>query len=114
MKNYLGFYWPDLSWRLRKVEKYSNDFGSATFLNVVPFSPPAAGFLAVTMRVYEDTLMRTASGISYRGTSGYLAFAPGTKTIQLRSSADLTTVLLKPPISHSNSIKRLHTWCMIQ
>ena len=75
-----------------KVEKYSNDFGSATFLNVVPFSPPPPGSLAVTMRVYEDTLMRTASGISYRGTSGYLAFAPGTKTIQLRSSADLTTV----------------------
>lgn len=75
-----------------KEATYSNDFGSATFLNVVPFSPPAPGSSAITMRVFEDTLMRSASGISYRGSSGYLAFAPGTKTIQLRSSADLTTV----------------------
>ena len=46
-----------------KVRKIFNDFGSATFLNVVPFSPPPPGSLAVTMRVYEDTLM-PASGIS--------------------------------------------------
>ncbi|HAN66642.1 MAG TPA: hypothetical protein DCQ34_10550 [Chitinophagaceae bacterium] len=75
-----------------KVEKYSNDYGSANFLNVVPFSPPPPGSPAVTMRVFEDTLMRTASNLSYRGSTGYLAFSPGTKTIQLRSSADLSTV----------------------
>lgn len=75
-----------------KEKTYSNDFGSATFLNVVPFSPPPPGSPAVTMRVYEDTLMRTASNLAYRASSGYLAFAPGTKRIQLRSSADLTTV----------------------
>lgn len=74
-----------------KVDKYSNDFGSANFLNVVPFSPPPPGSLAVTMSLYEDTLLRTATNLSYRAATGYLAFAPGTRNIELRSSADQTT-----------------------
>lgn len=75
-----------------KVEHYSNDYGSAIFLNAVPFTPPAAGSVAVSMRVYEqDTIPRSASNIAYRGTSGYLAFAPGTRSVDMRSSFDFTT-----------------------
>ena len=74
-----------------KVIEYSNDFGTANFINAAIFSVPATGFADTTMRIFVDTSQKTTSAVAYRGSTGYLAVAPGTRNVQVRSSFDLLT-----------------------
>ena len=66
-----------------KVEEYSHDFGSVAVINASPGSP--------SMLLFVDTFRKTPSAIAYRGSSGYISVAPGTRNIELRSSVDLVT-----------------------
>jgi hypothetical protein len=71
------------------VITYSNDFASAMFINA---SPSATGTAPLPgIHVYVDTLRKTSSIIPYRGATAYLAIAPGTRNVELRSSIDGVT-----------------------
>ena len=66
-----------------KTNVFSYNFASVGFVNASPGSP--------TMQIFVDTFQRSPAAIAYRGTSGYLVADPGTRRIQVRSSADLKT-----------------------
>jgi len=72
-----------------KDNEYSNDFGSVVVINASPGSP--------TMHLFIDTMKKTPSAIAYRGSSGYISVAPGTRNFEVRSSADLTTDFVTLP-----------------
>lgn len=74
-----------------KVLEYSNDFGTAAFINASPFSIPPAGSPTINMLVFIDTAIKTGSNLVYTGSSGYLSVAPGVRKIEVRSSIDQVT-----------------------
>lgn len=82
-----------------KVNEYSNDFGSSAFINASPGSP--------AMHIFVDTIQQTASALAYRGNSGYLAVKPGSRKMEIRSSADLKTqfLLINDEVVAGNSAK---------
>ena len=80
-----------------KVITYSNDFASAAFVNAAPFVTPPATSPTINMRVFIDTIQKTSSNVTYTSSSGYLSVAPGTHSIQIRSSLDFLTILASAP-----------------
>ena len=68
-----------------KENVFSNDFGTVQFVNASS-STPTGG-----INVFVDTMRQTASGLAYRGTSGYLSVRPGDRNIQLKSNNTAST-----------------------
>lgn len=72
-----------------KVIEYSNDFSAVAFINAAPSSSTAA--ISTNFNVFVDTIVQSASVVTYRGSSGYLPVKPGTRMVELRNVTNFVT-----------------------